>query len=341
MKIDEEYYTCELEDVLDELINQMRVNNYPYLQKGYKRSGDSLQVQCPFHGDGQERKPSFGIRRSDGMGHCFACGKIVTLPEFITKCFDQDDILAEFGRRWLRKNFLSLELEERKDVELDLERNTISNKVHTQNTKVDTNLVSEEELDSYRYYHHYWTKRGIIDEGIIELFDLGYDSRTRCITMPVRDLGGDCLFIVRRNVDTKWFNYHKGVEKPLYGLYEIYETSRKEYDLIGKPFIYDFPKDILICESVIDCLLLWQAGFYAIALNGTGNSLQMKQLKELPCRHYILATDNDEAGRKAREKLRKALPNKLITEIMFPEGVKDIGELPVNDIKNIRKFEKL
>ena len=337
MKIDEEYYTCDLEHILDELINQMRVNNYPYLQKGYKRSGDSLQVQCPFHGDGQERKPSFGIRRSDGMGHCFACGQVVTLPEFITKCFDENDIIAEFGRRWLRKNFLSLEVEERKDVELDCSRNSIihhsgiSNKGAGRTGSSDARhslYVDEAELDTYRYYHRYWKERGITDEGIIELFDLGYDSRTMCITMPVRDLGGDCLFVARRSVNTKWFNYPEGVEKPLYGLYELEQFRESNID------------DIFICESMIDCLLLWQAGFYALALNGTGNKLQMKQLRKIHCRHFILATDNDEAGEKARERLRKALPNKIISEIRFPKGVKDIGELPVNAIENIKKFEK-
>ena len=336
MKIEDTYYGCELEDVLDELISQMQANGLPYLQKGYKRSGDSLQVQCPYHSDGQERKPSFGIRRSDGMGHCFACGKVVTLPEFITQCFDKDDILGEFGRRWLRRNFMSLEVEERKDVGLDLSRNRYSSRVNRDCSSNTVKCVGEEELDRYRYYHEYWGKRGITDEGIIELFDLGFDKDTNCITMPVRDKDGNCLFVARRSVQTKFFNYPEGVEKPLYGLYELYNWSKYPVSMnvgdIGQ---------LIVCESMIDCILLWQAGHYAVALNGLGNALQMQQLRELSYRHIILATDNDEAGYGARQRLHKALSNKLITEIQFPNNRKDIGECTQDEIQNILEWEKV
>lgn len=344
MKIDDTYYGCELEDVLDELISQMQVNGLPYLQKGYKRSGDSLQVQCPYHSDGQERKPSFGIRRSDGMGHCFACGKVVTLPEFITQCFDKDDILGEFGRRWLRRNFMSLEVEERKDVGLDFSRNRYSGRVNRDCSSNIVKYVGEEELDKYRYYHPYWERRGITDNDIIELFDLGYDKDTDCITMPVRDKDGNCLFVARRSVQTKFFNYPEGVEKPLYGLYELYKDGTNgikssRTHILGIPI--SFPSELLVCESMIDCILLWQAGHYAVALNGLGNALQMQQLRELPCRHIILATDNDEAGYKARQRLHKALSNKLITEIQFPNNRKDIGECTQDEIQNILEWEKV
>lgn len=346
MKIDDTYYTCELEDVLDELISQLQINGIPYLQKGYKRSGDSLQVQCPYHGNGQEKHPSFGIRRGDGMGHCFACGAIVTLPEFITHCFDKDDVIGEFGRRWLRKNFTSVEVEERKDVDLDFDRSHSSkysftdfelshdanadkrsNSYDGHNGSADNKYVEEDELDRYRYYHPYWENRGIIDDDILELFDLGFDKKTNCITFPVRNKKGDCLFIARRNVCTKFFNYPEGVVKPLYGLYELYQQA-------------SIPNDLIVCESMIDCILLWQAGYYAVALNGLGNAVQMRQLQQLPCRHIILATDNDEAGYKARERLRNALKLKLISYIDFPEGVKDIGEMSADQLRHLKEFEK-
>ena len=99
------------------------------------------------------------------------------------------------------------------------------------------------------------------------------------------------------------------------------------------------PDEIFICESMIDCILLWQAGFYAVALNGTGSELQFKQLRELPVRKLILATDNDRAGQQAREKIRKNITNKLITEIMFPTNRKDIGECTADEIKNIHEWE--
>ena len=94
-------------------------------------------------------------------------------------------------------------------------------------------------------------------------------------------------------------------------------------------------------ESMIDCLLLWQAERYAVALNGTGSELQFEQLRRLPYRHLILATDNDKAGQQAREKIRKNVPNKLFTEIEFPEGIKDIGECSAEQIQHIKDWEIL
>ena len=193
-------------------------------------------------------------------------------------------------------------------------------------------ITDEEELKEYRYYHKYWKKRGIVDEDIIELFDLGYDYKNDCITFPVRDVKGNCLFVAKRSVKTKRFNYPKGVDKPLYGLYALHYTG-----------IHRFLNAVYITESMIDCILLWQAGKNAVALNGTGSALQFKQLNSLPCRHFILATDNDEAGERARAKIQKNVRNKLITEIQFPATIKDVGDLGkagrFDDIKNIEQWE--
>ena len=330
-------------DILAELQRQLTINEIPLLQKT-KDSGDNIMVQCPYHGNGQERRPSAGIRKSDGMFHCFACGETHTLPEVISYCFGNDDMFGKQGFKWIMKNFATVQVEERKDVEIDLERSHTSHKNSLLgNSSVDKlNRVSEEELDSYRYYHKYWTKRGITDEHIIELFDLGYDPKTDCITFPVRDINGNCLFVARRSVKTKYFNYPRDVEKPLYGLYELSLRAFNNYGFVsvGNYVIDTFRyNEIFITESMIDCILLWQAGFYALALNGTGSELQFKQLRELPIRKLILATDNDKAGQQAREKIKKNVPNKLFTEIDFPQGIKDIGECTVEEIKNIKDWE--
>jgi hypothetical protein len=165
---------------------------------------------------------SFTLEHFILTGNCFACGQSHTLPEVISYCFGKDDMFGKWGMRWLIKNFDAVEIEERKDVEIDMDRNNITNKdnvLGNSNADKHSTFVSEDELDKYRYYHKYWASRGITDDAIIELFDLGWDAKTDCITFPVRDINGNCLFVARRSVKTKWFNYPKDVEKPLYGLY--------------------------------------------------------------------------------------------------------------------------
>ena len=348
-------FSTDLSDVLEELRSQLHMNGIELLQKQPRESGNNIQIQCPYHSGGQESKPSAGIRKDTGVFHCFSCGEIHSLPEVISHCFGKRD-LGAFGWSWLLKNFLTIQVEERKDVSLDFYRNNTqihsSNRTDSDNIQ-DERFVTEEELDKYRYYHPDWEKRGIVDEEIIELFDLGWDKRTDCITFPVRDTNGNCLFVARRSVKTKFFSYPEGVKKPLYGLYEItkyFDSYSKDHSNAlsidfdfdvdsSRPIGVNFPQEIFVCESMIDCILLWQAGHYAVALNGLGNYLQFKQLQDLPCRKLILATDNDEAGMRARDRIKKNVKYKMFTEIDFPNGIKDVGECTQEELKNILDWE--
>lgn len=326
MIINDVQFNAELIDILTELISQLRANNIPLIQK-YKEGPTHIQICCPYHSNGMERRPSAGLRKEDGMFHCFACNEVHSLQEVISYCFGYvDDVVGKFGWQWLLKNFATIEVEERKDVELDFRRSERNSSVvrnfcgsNTLDSGNNDNLrqnVPESELDKYRYIHPYMYTRGLTDE-VIELFDIGYDASTDCITFPIKDINGNCLFVARRSVKTKWFNYPEGVEKPLYGLYEISQLKK-------------FPDEVYICESMLDALTIWCYNKYAVALNGLGNELSIAQIRKLPCRKVILATDKDEAGKKARIRLRKELNNKIVTELdyrTYPDHAKDMNDM--------------
>ena len=329
MIINDVQFNCALEDILTELVSQLRANNIPLISK-QRNSGNHIQITCPYHSNGMERKPSAGIRKSDGILHCFACGEVHSLPEVISHCFGHEDA-GIWGWTWLLKNFAIVQVEERKDIDLNLDRPEFMTKCL--NVYVPSKYVSEEELDKYRYTHPYLYKRGMTDE-VIELFDLGWDSDVQAITFPIRDIHGNCLFIARRSVKTKFFNYPEGVEKPLYGLYEYYNYAEGEY---GAQHKIDCSQ-VIVCESMFDALSFWTIHKPAFALNGLGNDLQFKQLRELPCREIVLATDMDEAGQKARKRIRKNLNGtKLIAEYFFPEGRKDANDCTKEELQNLKK----
>lgn len=338
MTINGVQFNAELVDIIAELKRELELNRIPLLAKT-KETKDNIQVCCPYHANGQERRPSAGIHKETGQFHCFACGETHPLQEVISYCFGYtDDILGKQGWSWLLKNFATISVEVRNDIKLDFNRGKNSSYISSNynsddalNAANDANnglsgvhneFVRERELDKYRYYHPYWTKRGITDKTLIELFDLGYDKETDCITFPVRDTHGNCLFVARRSVKTKYFNYPVASTKPLYGLYELLVTQAN-------------PSEIYVTESMLDALSFWQIGKYAVALNGVGSSLQMQQLRALPCRKLILATDADEAGKKARQKIRQEVKNKLITEVVFPTGRKDANECSEDELKDL------
>ena len=310
MEVNNHVILDDTQDILIELRKQLELNGVKRFAK-FIDSGNNIQTNCPFHKEGQERKPSFGINKKTGECHCFGCGWSGTLSEMISNCFGKDDF-GVYGNKWLIRNFLSIAVESRPDIDVDFCRRK---KIMSETKK----YISEQELDSYRYTHPYMYKRKLTDE-IIDLFDIGYDKNTECITFPNRDINGNCLFVARRSVKTKFFNYPQDVEKPVYGLYEC--------NICAKTIKNWFPDEIIICESMIDALTCWVYGKYAVALNGTGNENQFKTLRNMPNRKFILATDMDEAGLKARERIRQSLGNKIVTEYVWDINVaKDINDM--------------
>lgn len=291
------------QDVLEELRRQCSLNGNN-LFRVFKPSGrDDIMTNCPFHKDGQERKPSFGISRVDGKCHCFTCGWAGTIDQMISEVFGHYDDGGDFGRKWLSKNFLTVAVESRKPLELNLSRGEKRQAVTPQG-------FTEQELDRYRYYHPYMYERGLTDE-IIEEFDIGFDSDSQCITFPVYYADKTPAFVARRSVKVKFFNYPEGVEKPVYG---------------AERFVSGKYSEAIICESFFNCLTCWKHGRPSMALIGTGTEYQYDVLKKLPVRKYVLAMDPDEAGRRAMAKLKRALgPTKIISYLAVPQG-KDIND---------------
>ena len=290
------------QEVLEELRRQCNLNG-KNLFRVFKPSGkNNIMTNCPFHKGGQERRPSFGVS-VDGLCHCFTCGWAGTIDQMISEVFGYYDDGGAFGRKWLSKNFLTVAVESRKPLELNLSRGE-------KRQVITAPGFTEEELARYRYYHPYMYERGLTDE-IIEEFDIGFDSDSQCITFPVYYADKTPAFVARRSVKVKFFNYPKGVEKPVY---------------CAERFVSGKYSEAIICESIFNCLTCWKHGRPSMALMGTGTEYQYDVLKKLPVRKYVLAMDPDETGRRAAAKLRKVLSStKIISYLALPQG-KDVND---------------
>lgn len=303
-------FPCTIEEVVEQLQSELRKRGSPLISKT-KYSNGYLLICCPYHKNGLENNPSAQFREDDGLFYCHACKETHSLPDVITHC------LHENGWNWLRSTFLNYEVEER-DLGLDLDRKP-------KKVVEKPQFVPKEELNKYRFIHPYITNRGISKE-IIRKFDVGYDPSKDCITFPNKDINGNIVFIATRSVSQKVFRYPYGVKKPIYGLYEIEREKKKGITI----------NEIYIVESMIDALSIWSWGKYAVALNGTGAKHQYLDLNSYPCREYILATDNDEAGKEARDNLRKNLSHKIISELSYKSygECKDINDMTEEQFKN-------
>ena len=305
----------------EDVINTLR---FDLAQKGLNRfavvrlNGENVQSNCPFHKNGQERKPSFGVNGEIDKCHCFSCSWSGTIEEMISELYGYQDE-GKFGKRWLIKRFNTVEIETRpnimegfngRNIDNDIFGGSRSSNICDKISNNQDSFIDEEELDKYRYIHPYLYERGLNDE-IIERFDIGYDRERKEITFPVRDIEGRCVFVAGRSTERKFFRLPQGLNKPLYQ---------------GYRFVDGRYKICYVTESFLNCLTCWKYDKPAIAMLGTGNKKQYEILNKLPVREYILAFDPDEAGRKATERFRKNVHGKIIKELVYPDN-RDINDL--------------
>lgn len=70
IKINNTYYELNLIDILQELKEQLAINKI-YLFNHIKELPEDIMVSCPFHKDGQERKPSCRNPKRRWLGTLF------------------------------------------------------------------------------------------------------------------------------------------------------------------------------------------------------------------------------------------------------------------------------
>lgn len=302
--------------------------------------GNWYSIYCPFHADGQEKRPSCGVLLQDetrngefypaGFFHCFACGYTGTLSQAVSDILKSKSI-SQTGVEWLEENIPDYQ-NDTIDSLIPVEtmyklQNNYSLDYIQSKMGMKQEYVSEEELKKYRFTVPYMYERKLTDE-IIEKYDIGVDMEwvppgrkkpVPCITFPVRDRYGNTLFFCRRSIKGKLYNYPQGVNKPLYGI-----------DMIPPGC-----KSLIVCESCINALTAEVYGYDAVALLGTGNQYQVKQLKELGVPEIILCFDGDEAGRRASKRLKNNLKSvSMVWEIDMPDG-KDLNDCSIEEFKEL------
>lgn len=317
IKIDKKVISTDTQVILRSLKSYILEKNDREVLHDIAPTFDNIMVTCPFHKEGKERKPSCGISTKDkrvngkeipaGTVHCFTCGKTCSFDRFVSYLLNYEDS-GEEGRKWLFKNF---EVSYTRDIELEPITRTPS-------LKDLPVLIKDDLLDHYRFVHPYMYKRGLTD-AIIEKYDIGYDGITDSITFPVRDIKGNCLFVAKRSVKTKFFVLPSEKNKPLYGVYEL------DY---SKP-------DVYICESFFNALTLVKWGYNAIALMGTGAYNQYPLINKLPFREIHVVLDGDPGGIAGTKRLAENIKKDKIVFLYRMFKGKDVNDLTFEEFKTV------
>lgn len=295
-------------------------SNKKYFNKIKISNDDWILTQCPFHKDGQENHPSFGIFRNRdgdrtvGSYHCFTCHVSGDLVHLVSYCLELD---IEDATQWLLDKYGNTFIE--KPLNLP--------KIELDNNKEKTSIdyMDESVLNEYNYLHPYMFKRKLTKE-VISKYKIGYDKNTDSITFPMWDEKNHLIAVNKRCVKFKKYDLQASRFKAVYLLnFALAEKVTHVY----------------VCESQINALTLATYGLTAIALCGTGSSKQYEILKNCGIKNFTLCFDGDDAGRIGTYKFIKNVCNDsyLVDIVDVPNG-KDINDLTQYEFNNLDRLTK-
>lgn len=220
------------------------------------------------------------------------------------------------GSDWLvsRYNYSSAE---REPLELNLYRGQAEKASYMDEAEVERFYQELKKSSTALEY----LKRRALPSWIIDAYKLGFDPEDGVVLFPVRDMSGKVAFYKGRSLVGKHFYNAKDIDKTsqIFGLYELLAEGKASPE-----------SEIWITESEIDALSLIGQERLAIALMGSHISeAQCRELETTPFRRFVLALDNDEAGRKGAAQIKRLLIPKgfRFTNLRWDVDLKDINDL--------------
>lgn len=227
----------------------------------HQKSGAEWIALCPFHDDSN---PSFQFNIETGLFICFSCqakGNIRTLER-------------KFGVTY-RGVGVGLDVIYSKLRELEYPEPASSS-------------MRESELAQFGIPTTLWDERGL-NEATVAKFELGYDMVRDAMIIPVRDIGGELLGVIKRYMDPDMRNRYR-YPKRFHKREHLFASWLVAND--------DSIRSVALTEGSIDAMSVWQAGHPALAIYGSSvSSVQVEQLRVLGIRDVTLFYDNDKAGR--------------------------------------------
>lgn len=304
-----------LDAPVKQILEELRLTLTNGKLKDIEDKGDNILVTCPHHGDGRESKPACNIYVGDdksieyGYFRCFVCEEQGSFVKFVSECFDSSE---EFARSWLLDRYgkrveNAVQIGERIDVSKA-----------AQSRRLFSKTFSKSSLDGYQSYCPYLAKRRISQE-ICELFKVKYDPKFRQIVFPCFDRLGNIIMLPKRSIDTKTFYLDKDAEKPVYCLHVIQKNNIEV---------------AMITEGPFDTLTGWEYGMPTIGTFGNPSDFQIEQINRSGLKVLYLAFDNDEAGRRFTQSVKRRLDRRILTrELRFPPNKKDVNDLSYEEFK--------
>lgn len=313
-----------ISDIKNKLTISEVVGSYvPLINKGGR-----MWAKCPFHGNGNERTPSFALNDREGFYHCFGCnesGDMFTFIEKMEKVDFNEAVMILARKAGVELEAVSGSIRKDKDEEVlyDLNKRLAgtfsyilknSDEARGAREYLERRRVSQEMIDRFclgyaprntEWLYSFLRNKGYSDDllrksGLFSQNHYPYPLFANRLMFPVRSWRGHFIAFSGRDLSfsdraPKYVNspdtivYSKKAN--LFGLYEALDTLKKTKG------------PVILCEGNFDVVSMHQSGLTsAVASLGTAFTEDQCRLLSRYTDRLDLLFDSDEAGQKAAVK---------------------------------------
>ena len=315
---------------IDRLITSVSIVDIINRRVQLERTGGRYKAKCPFHGDGNEKTPSFVVYEETGSYHCFACKASGNAIHFLRE-YDGIDFMESVE---LLASHVGMEVpKQEKLVDLSdaLNINTKAAEIFKEQLKSNPGKETIEYLknrgisgETAKFFElgysmeksptlhsilsRDYNETDLTDSGLFGSNDNGdmYDRFRDRLMFPIRNIKGEHIAFGGRLITDK-DNQAKYLNSP------ETKTYKKKYELYGlyeARLIEKRPESLFLVEGYMDVIGLHQHGIQnAVASSGTAfTQEQLRKILSYTNNIYIVF-DGDEAGQKASWRaVENALP---------------------------------
>jgi hypothetical protein len=246
----------------------------------FRNNGENIQTNCPFHKNGQERKPSFGVNGEIDKCHCFqADTKVITrsgIKSISSLCDKTVDIIngngdwetvifRNYGKQRLMK--LTLTANEKEQI-------IYTTPEHEWIVKNRKNKIQTKDLKNWMYLDKILPK---VNEELIPSIDgivHGFCYGDGCMTGHHRQYQYKCFFYNKSDLGiSKYFEHLGNIKKSIAG-------NGKEYDSICFSSYRDLKKVPDMNLETDEYLLGFLAGYFVADGNESNGGLSLYSAKK-------------------------------------------------------------
>jgi twinkle protein len=265
-----------------------------------KKSGPNYLAHCPFH---KEHSPSFTVSPAKGIFKCFGCGKSGDGIAFVM----EHEKLAYIEAIRFIASKLNIEIEEEDSKKAPVEKPVP--RLEKLGPKSLAFLEGERKISN----------NTLLRFGITETVQWMPKAKTEVLCICFNYFRNEELINIKFRGPGKDFMLNKNSQLIFYNL----DAIKGE-------------KECVIVEGEIDALSMHESGIFNVVSVPNGASAKGEMRLEYLDNCYdafigiekiILATDNDEAGKRLRAELARRLGKDRCYQVEYPAGCKDSNDV--------------